>query len=231
MRLYLASGGRANTLFGDGALSVSAPTTEATDSFAYDPMNPVDTLGGNDCCNGGLSVAGALDQRKIEARQDVLVYSSEPLADDVDVSGFVDTVLQVSSDAKDTDFTVKLVDVLPDGTAYILGDTILRARYRSGYDREVWMKPGAVYPMRPTPIAISNVFKKGHRIRIEVSSSNFPKWFRNLNTGGDNVTETKGVVATKQCASFGDLRVLRRPAGRREVAVGAQGPQRLSRKT
>lgn len=195
MRLYLSSDGRANSLFGNGRLSAGAPQGEGADSFTYDPMNPVQTFGGNDCCNGGLSAAGALDQRSIEARQDVLVYTSEPMTGDLEVSGFVDAVLQVSSDAKDTDFAVKLVDVAPDGKAWILGDTILRARYRDGFDREVWMAPGKVYTLKPSPIATSNVFQKGHRIRVEITSSNFPKFYRNLNTGGDNVTETRSIVA------------------------------------
>lgn len=195
MRLYLTSDGRANSLFGNGRLSDQLPQGDGQDHFTYDPMNPVQTFGGNDCCNGGLSAAGALDQRSIEARGDVLVYTSEPMTDDLEVSGFIDAVLQVSSDAKDTDFAVKIVDVAPDGTAWILGDTIFRARYREGFDREVWMAPGKVYSLKPSPIATSNVFQKGHRIRVEVTSSNFPKFFRNLNTGGDNITETKSVVA------------------------------------
>ncbi|RYY28795.1 MAG: CocE/NonD family hydrolase [Sphingomonadales bacterium] len=195
LRFYLSSSGNANSLFGDGALSRSPSTSDSPDRYVYDPANPVETYGGNDCCNGGVSAAGALDQRRIEARQDVLVYTSDPLEQDVEVSGFVDVVLQVSSNAKDTDFTAKLVDVAPDGTAWIIGDTIFRARYRDGYDQEVFMKPGEIYTLRLTPITTSNRFGKGHRIRIEVTSSNFPKFYRNLNTGGDNVTETKGVVA------------------------------------
>jgi putative CocE/NonD family hydrolase len=195
VRFYLSSSGKANSIFGDGVLSRTPPVSDTSDNFIYDPANPVETFGGNDCCNGGLSAAGALDQRRVEARQDVLVYTSEPLEDDLEVTGFVDAVLQVSSDAKDTDFAVKLVDVAPDGTAWIIGDTILRARYRDGYEREVFMKPGEIYTLRPTPITTSNVFAKGHRVRVEVTSSNFPKFYRNLNTGGDSVTETKVVVA------------------------------------
>jgi hypothetical protein len=102
----------------------------------------------------------------------------------------------VSSDARDTDFTVKLVDVLPDGTAYIIDDTILRARYRDGYDKEVFMEAGEVYEINFTPMTTSIEFQEGHRIRVEVSSSSFPKYVRNLNTGGGNVDESEGVVAT-----------------------------------
>ena len=196
LRMYLRSGGGANSLNGDGRLlAATPPAGEKPDRYVYDPANPVQTIGGGDCCNGGLVTAGAFDQRVIEARSDVLVYTSDPLEAPLEVSGFVDAVLKVSSDARDTDFAVKLVDVAPDGTAYILGDTILRARYRSGYDKPVFMQPGNVYTIQPTPMTTSNRFAKGHRIRIEVTSSNFPKFVRNLNTGGANETESKGVIA------------------------------------
>jgi putative CocE/NonD family hydrolase len=198
MRFYLNSGGKANSLYGDGTLSIAQPSSATPDSFVYDPLNPVQTLGGADCCNGGIIKPGAFDQRQAEARQDVLVYTSEPLAQPLKVSGFVDAVLHVSSSAKDTDFAVKLVDVTADGTAYIIGDTILRARYREGYEKEVFMQPGGVYKLQPTPLTTSLVFGKGHRIRVEITSSNFPKFLRNLNTGGDNVTEKNAVVATNQ---------------------------------
>ena len=111
------------------------------------------------------------------------------------MTGFVRAVLNVSSDAKDTDFAVKLVDVAPDGTAYILGDTIQRARYRDGYDKPRMMTPGAVQAIRPTPITTSNTFLPGHRIRVEITSSNFPKFTRNLNTGGNNESDTAFIVA------------------------------------
>ncbi len=196
LRLYLRSGGKANSLYGDGRLASDAPpAVEAADRYRYDPMNPVQTIGGGDCCNGGVVIPGAFDQRQIESRQDVLVYSSEPLTAPVDVVGFVDAVLKVSSSAKDTDFAVKLVDVAPDGTALIIGDTIFRARYRDGYDKPAMMAPDQVYTIRPTPITTANRFAAGHRIRVEVTSSNFPKFVRNLNTGGPNESEKTGVVA------------------------------------
>ncbi|MBL8266618.1 CocE/NonD family hydrolase, partial [Steroidobacter sp.] len=113
----------------------------------------------------------------------------------LEVTGFVDTVLKVSSSAKDTDFAVKLVDVAPDGTAYIIADTIFRARYRNGFDRPELMTPDNIYEIRPTPMATSIRFDKGHRIRVEVTSSNFPKFVRNLNTGGPNESEKDPVVA------------------------------------
>lgn len=205
VRMYLRSGGDANSLYGNGRLSPSAPPRgEAADSYVYDPNSPVQTIGGGDCCNGGLVTAGAFDQRAIEARRDVLVYTTEALAEPMEVSGFVDAVLKVSSDAKDTDFAVKLVDVAPDGTAYILADTIFRARYRNGYDKPEMMRPGTVYTIKPTPMTTSNRFAKGHRIRVEVTSSNFPKFVRNLNTGGRNESEATGVVARNTIHHDGD---------------------------
>ena len=205
VRMYLRSGGRANGLAGDGRLDRAAPGAgEAADRYAYDPQNPVQTIGGGDCCNGGLVTAGAFDQRPIEARGDVLVYTSEPMTSPMEVTGFVNAVLKVSSDAKDTDFAVKLVDVAPDGTAFILGDTILRARYRDGFATPKLMAPGQVYTLKPSPMTTSNTFLPGHRIRVEVTSSNFPKFVRNLNTGGDNERETKGVVANNQLHHAGD---------------------------
>ncbi len=193
--LYLASDGRANSLFGDGRLSWREPTGAPSDSYTYDPMNPVPALGGGVCCNRGTSQGGSFDQRGIEARADVLVYTSEPLPEDLQITGSLRPTLYVSSDARDTDFTVKLVDVHPDGTAYNVDDTIFRARYREGYDRQVLMKNGEVYEIQPTPMSTSYQFKKGHRLRVEVSSSKFPQYMRNLNTGGNNYDETEGVEA------------------------------------
>jgi hypothetical protein len=193
---YLASGGEANSLFGDGRLTTAAPGLEASaDSFTYDPFNPVLSYGGNVCCTGNAITPGAFDQRRMEARQDVLVYTSDPLEEGIEVSGPIEVTLFVSSDAKDTDFTVKLVDVYPDGRAYNLDETILRARYREGFDRQVWMEDGKVYELTMSPMSTANFFEAGHRVRIEVSSSNFPRFTRNLNTGGANYDETEGVVA------------------------------------
>jgi len=196
VRFYLRSDGHANSLYGDGRLDMTAPSSnEPQDTFRYDPMNPVQTIGGGDCCNGGIVVPGAFDQRPVEARHDVLVYTSAPLTAPIEVSGFINAVLKVSSSAPDTDFAVKLVDVAPDGVAWIIGDTIFRARYRDGYDHPELMHPGQVYTLKPTPITTSIAFGVGHRIRIEVTSSDFPKFERNLNTGGPNESESKGVVA------------------------------------
>jgi hypothetical protein len=196
MTLFLASGGKANSLKGDGALGAAAPGTDSPDGFAYDPMNPVPSFGGNVCCTGNAVTGGAFDQRKMEERSDILVYTSEPLKEGTEASGPIEASLYVSSDAKDTDITVKLIDVYPDGTAYNLDETIQRLRYREGYDKPpAWMEAGKVYKVTLQPMTTSNYFAAGHRIRIEVTSSNFPRFDRNMNTGGNNYDEAKGVVA------------------------------------
>ncbi len=193
---YLDSDRGANSINGDGRLTTVAPTSaDGTDRFTYDPMDPVPSYGGNVCCTGGAIQAGAFDQRAIEERSDVLVYTTDPLAEGIEVSGTIEITLYVSSDARDTDFTVKLLDVYPDGRAYNLDETIQRARYREGYDKQVFMEAGKVYRLEVSPMSTSNYFAAGHRIRIEVSSSNFPRFTRNLNTGGRNYDETEGVVA------------------------------------
>ncbi len=196
MTLYLTSAGKANTLSGDGALTAAAPASDAPDRFTYDPAGPVPSHGGNVCCTGNAVVGGAMDQRKMEERPDILVYSSEPLKDGVEVSGPIEVTLYVSSDVKDTDVSVKLIDVAPNGPAYNLDETIQRLRYRDGYDRPpVWMENGKVYKVTLQPMNTSNYFAAGHQIRIEVSGSNFPRFDRNLNTGGNNYDETQGVAA------------------------------------
>ncbi len=192
---YLSSGGNANTLNGDGVLTTTRPGADDPDAFVYDPFNPVPSHGGNVCCTGNAVVGGAMDQRAMEEREDILVYTTDPLAEGVEVTGTIGLTLYVSTDVKDTDFTVKLIDVYPDGTAYNLDETIQRARYRDGYDKQVFMEPGEVYEIELGPLSTSNFFAPGHRIRIEVSSSNFPRFTRNLNTGGRNWDETEGVVA------------------------------------
>ena len=196
MTFYLMSGGRANSLTGDGGLAAAPPATDQADAFTYDPMNPVTSYGGNVCCTGTAITAGAFDQRKMEARSDILVYTSEPFKDGVELSGSIEPTLYVSSDAKDTDFTVKVLDVYPDGRAYNLDESIQRMRYREGYEKPpVWMEAGNVYKVTLQPLTTSNWFAPGHRLRIEVSSSNFPRFDRNLNTGGNNYDEATGVVA------------------------------------
>jgi len=196
---YLASEGRANSLNGDGALAAAPEQKDAADKFVYDPMNPVPTHGGGFCCMGADLKPGALDQRSMETRDDILVYSTGPLKEGMEVSGPVDVTLYVSSDARDTDFTVKLIDVMPDGTAYNIDENIQRARYREGYDKQpVWMEKEKAYKVSFQPMQTSNYFAAGHELRIEVSSSDFPRFDRNLNTGGNNFDESVGVVAHNQ---------------------------------
>ncbi len=196
MTLFLSSSGKANSLYGDGVLTSASAGSDQPDKFTYDPMNPVPSYGGNVCCTGNAVQGGAWDQRKMETRADILVYTSEPLKEGIEVSGPIDATLYVSSDAKDTDFTIKLIDVDPDGKAYNLDETIQRARYREGYDKPpVWIEAGKVYKLSIQPMTTSNFFAAGHRIRIEISSSNFPRFDRNLNTGGNNYDESTGVVA------------------------------------
>jgi uncharacterized protein len=173
-----------------GTLSTSAPKDSAKDSFVYDPSSPTPTLGGG-CC--GLGVA--LDQRPIESRKDVLVYSSAPLEKPVTIAGPVQAVLYVSSSARDTDFMVKLVDVYPDGRAINLTEDAFRVRFRDGYEKQVFMEPGKVYRIDLNEMVSAIRFPVGHRIRLDVSSSNFPSYDRNLNTGGNNYDETTWVVA------------------------------------
>ncbi len=175
---YLQSGGRANTLRGDGRLTLAAPEEQPPDRFTYDPWDPVPT--------GAAPAYSRLpaDQRAIEERHDVLVYTTEPLSQPVEVTGPITLTLWVSSSARDTDFTGKIVNVLPDGTARLLADGILRTRYRRSNTKLALLEPNM-----PTELTIdigvtSNLFKAGHRIRLEVSSSNFPRFDRNPNTGG-----------------------------------------------
>lgn len=193
---YLSSEGKANTRNGDGKLVSIPPAADKPDSFTYDPMNPVPSFGGNVCCTGNAVQGGSFDQSKMEERDDILVYSTEPLTEGIELSGPITVSLYVSSDAKDTDFTVKLIDVDENGKAWNLDETIQRMRYRDGYDKPlVWMEPNKVYKVTFQPMTTSNYFAPGHRIRIEISSSNFPRFDRNMNTGGNNYDEVKGVIA------------------------------------
>ena len=191
---FLASAGKANTRNGDGALLLTPPSKDNPDAFMYDPMNPVGSYGGNVCCTGNAVQGGSFDQSQMELRNDILVYTSEALTEGVEITGFIESTLFVSSTGLDTDVTIKLIDVYPDGKAYNLDETIQRLRYRDGYDKEVFMEKNKVYKVDLTPMVTSNYFPAGHKIRIEVSSSNFPRFDRNLNTGGNNYDESKGIV-------------------------------------
>jgi hypothetical protein len=178
---YLHSGGSANTASGNGTLSeIEPPASEPADTFTYDPLDPVPTLGGSNL----LSNVGPYDQRPVESRDDVLCYTTDELKQDMEITGPIKAVLYAATDAPDTDFTVKLVDVYPDGRAINIQDGIVRALYRDN-------DPLSPTPLTPNTVerydidlwATSIVFKAGHRLRIEISSSNFPRYNRNLNTG------------------------------------------------
>ena len=186
-RFFLHSEGQANTLEGDGGLSPEPPRLlhkhGEADTFTYDPQHPVPTRGGSVCCNPVVFPWGPLDQRAVEKRTDVLVYSTPPLTVDVEVTGTITALLYASSSAPDTDFTVKLVDVFPDGLARNLTDGILRARYRKSLSKPELLAAGEIAKYKIDAGVTSNLFKKGHRIRIEISSSNFPRFDRNPNTG------------------------------------------------
>lgn len=195
---YLGSSGRANTREGDGFLATAAAKDNQSDSYVYDPRYPVPSVGGDVCCVGRDYQPGSFDQSEVELRHDVLVYTSEPLTEDAEVIGFVDVILHVASDAPDTDFTAKLVDVYPDGRAYNVGDSIQRARWRNGYKAPDMMKKGDVYELRIGPFFVANRFNAGHRLRLDITSSNFPRYERNLNTGGNNFDEKAGQAAQNE---------------------------------
>src|SRR5437764_7376707 len=159
------------------------PASESSDQFVYDPSNPVATIGGPLCCDSKHLAPGPRDQRPDEARDDVLIYSTPPFTRDFEVTGPVTLELYGKSSAVDTDFTAKLVDVWPDGFAQNLTEGILRARYRHSQEMPSLITPGQIYKLNIDVWATSNVFKKGHVLRLEISSSNFPRFDRNLNTG------------------------------------------------
>lgn len=191
-RYYLRSSGAANGADGHGSLSMVLPTNEKADQFIYDPNDPVPTLGGPLCC-GAFPPAGLgpQDQSKTETRKDVLVFTTEPMTKDLEVTGAVFLDLYVSSSAMDTDFTGKLVDVWPNGMAQNLTEGILRMRYRDSQEKPELIKPGEVYHVKVDLWATSNVFLTGHKLRLEVSSSNFPRFDRNLNTGEEQAGGTR----------------------------------------
>ncbi len=191
---YLHSGGHAALQDGDGRLSVELPLLEPTDHYIYDPAEPVPTHGGN-LLMAPLYKPGPLEQSMVEQRADVLVFTSEPLVAPLTVIGPITAKLWVSSDALDTDFVVRLVDVGPDGSAYNLADGIVRMRYRNGPESPTLIKPGTTYEIYVDCFATANVFQIGHRIRVQVTSSCFPRWNRNLNTGASNETTAEFICA------------------------------------
>ncbi|MFN0095101.1 MAG: CocE/NonD family hydrolase [Dehalococcoidia bacterium] len=195
-RWYLHSNGGAATRFGDGVLSAELPAQERPDPFIYDPMNPCPTVGGPLFPSPVDVPPGPFDQSDVERRPDVLCYTSAPLDRDLAVVGPVTVRLWAGSSARDTDFTAKLVDVGPDGVAWNLCDGIMRARYRDGFDRVSALPPGQPVELTIDLAGTANVFLAGHRVRLEVSSSNFPRFDRNTNTGGVIANDTTYTVAT-----------------------------------
>jgi putative CocE/NonD family hydrolase len=195
--LYLEGNGHANTAGGDGVLGNRPPAREARDRYVFDPRNPAPTLGGAVCCNPKIFPWGPMDQRPVERRQDVLVYTTRPLQHDLEAIGPVKVVLWVSTSARDTDFTAKLVDVFPDGAARNLTDGILRLRYRNSLEQPEAAAPGEIYQIAVDAGVTSNVFLKGHRVRVEISSSNFPRFDRNPNTGAAVAGETRLLKASQ----------------------------------
>ncbi len=195
-RYYLRSTKAANGLEGGGTLSTVAPAEEKLDQYVYDPNDAVPTIGGPLCCGPLPTGIGPEDQRPAEARADVLVFSTTAFAQNTEVTGPISLDLYVSSSAVDTDFTGKLVDVWPNGFAQNLTEGILRLRYRNSQETPELGNPGEIYHVSVDLWATSNVFLPGHKLRLEVSSSNFPRFDRNLNTGEDQARGTHMVKAT-----------------------------------
>lgn len=181
-QLYLSSKGNAGTASGNGSLSFAKPSAKGLDTYTYDPANPVLTNGGNNCC-GTPTPAGPRDQSGIEQREDVLVYTSQVLDKALTIAGPVKMKLFASTDGKDTDWMIKLVDVHPDGKAMPVSEGIIRARFREGLDKMKLLVPNTVYEYEIELTGTANVFQPGHRIRVDITSSNFPQFDRNPNTG------------------------------------------------
>jgi putative CocE/NonD family hydrolase len=193
-RYYLSSDGKANSRNGNGRLATDRPSAASSDTFVFDPNEPVPTVGGNNLVGAAI---GPHDQSEVEDREDVLVYTTEPLRERLEVTGPVTMVLYASSSARDTDFTAKLVDVHPDGRAFNLCDGIIRARYRDSKTEPTLIEPGRLYRYEIDLWVTSNVFLPGHRLRLEVSSSNFPRFDRNPNSGQTFGTDTELFAANQ----------------------------------
>jgi len=191
-RYFMHSAGAANSSRGNGTLSATGPGKETADQYIYDPAKPVPTVGGPLCCDSDHWAPGPRDQRGVEAREDVLVYSTPAFSQDMEVTGPVSVELYAKSSAADTDFTAKLVDVWPDGFAQNLTEGILRARYRESQENPTMITPGQIHKFTIDLWATSNVFKRGHILRLEISSSNFPRFDRNLNTGDQRPMRSGG---------------------------------------
>ena len=193
---FLHSLGQANSLYGNGSLSTQQPNSdEPPDHFVYDPADPVPSRGGHSCCTAAAVPQGPHDQGNVEKRADVLVYSTPALTEPMEVTGPIKVTLHAASSAVDTDWTIKLVDVFPDGRAINVSNGILRASTRNSLERREPIEPGKVYAYSFKSSATSNLFDVGHQIRVEISSSNFPHYDRNLNTGHPVGSDTEMVVA------------------------------------
>jgi putative CocE/NonD family hydrolase len=204
-RWYLDGAGRANGARGDGVLAPARPAAAAVDEFVYDPLSPVPSRGGPVCCTGNpADRAGPVDQREVEAREDVLVYTSPVLQAPLALAGPLRAVLQVSSSAPDTDFVARLVDVWPDGRAIGIQEGALRARYREGVANPLSMEPGVPATLEVDMRAIAWHLPAGHRLRLDITSSSFPRLERNLNTGGDNAHEARSVPARNRVLHGGE---------------------------
>jgi len=194
--LYLKSGGHANSRLGDGSLVADGANGAPADHFTYNPANPVPTVGGAMCCNSVLIPEGARDQGNVELRNDILVYTSTKLAHDYAVIGTVNAHFWAATSARDTDFTVKLVDVHPDGHSHNVLDRVVRASLRQSSKRApVFIEPGKPYEYSLELGNTGTIFRAGHQVRVEISSSNFPHYERNLNTGLSNNFTSSMVVA------------------------------------
>jgi putative CocE/NonD family hydrolase len=193
---YLSSGGKANSARGDGRLGEAKPSGAASDAYRYDPNHPVPSVGAHDCCGVPISV-GPVDQRSVEDRDDVLVYTSDFLKEPLAIAGPIRMKLHAATDGRDTDWFVKLVDVAPDGFAVNIAEGVLRARFRQGYDRMELLQANEPYEFEVDLRGTANVFLRGHRIRVDITSSNFPQFDRNLNTGEDLATGTRARVAAQ----------------------------------
>jgi putative CocE/NonD family hydrolase len=195
-RYFLHSAGSANGVAGDGSLSAVSPAAEKADQFIYDPNDPVATIGGPLCCGPLSTGIGPQDQRSVEARSDVLIYTTPAFTQETEVTGPVSLDLYVNTSAVDTDFTGKLVDVWPNGFAQNLTEGILRLRYRNSQEKPELANPGETYHVTVDLWSTSNVFLAGHKLRLEISSSNFPRFDRNLNTGEEQARATRMIKAT-----------------------------------
>ncbi|GBQ90593.1 CocE/NonD family hydrolase [Asaia krungthepensis] len=194
---YLGSKGRANASMGDGTLTLQKESKAPNDHFLYNPANPVPSLGGHSCCSWTGGPQGQFDQSAIEQRPDILVYTSAPLTEPLNVTGPITVTLFAATDAKDTDFTAKLVDVFPDGRAINLNNGIIRAAYRVSLEHPTPITPDEITEYHIKIWPTSNLFKPGHRIRLEISSSDYPQFAPNLNTGEPLATAAKGVIANQ----------------------------------